>query len=188
MLQCCRFTTAQTGSSYGTECYNSKLIFTKFLNNEDLITGEKENQKIPISPTDVCDRYGEPNGKHNVRNFNHRATELQLKKQKQKLVKEEFKRQTDFDLSMFWSLKHFAILDDCDAVEPDEPLGSFGENITGQGDGRYCTSIPWKTEKWRLEKIFLMAKGRLESLLTRLKKTQEFLTAYQQKIEQLRLK
>ena len=82
MLQCCRFTTAQTGSSYETECYNSKKIFAKFLSNAKLITAEKENHKIPICPTDVCDNYREPIGKPHRRNFNHRATELQNEKTK----------------------------------------------------------------------------------------------------------
>ncbi|KZS07327.1 Uncharacterized protein APZ42_028968 [Daphnia magna] len=70
------------------------------------------------------------------------------KKKKRKIMKKELKWQTDFDLSLFWKLEHFAILEDCDVVEPENLLSSFGDKITRQEDGRYCTPIPWKTDKW----------------------------------------
>ncbi|XP_045027163.1 uncharacterized protein LOC123470676 [Daphnia magna] len=93
------------------------------------------------------------------------------KKEKRKIVKEELKRPTDFDLSIFWMLEHFAILDDCDAVEPDDTLSSFGDKITRQDDGR-CTAPQSR---------------RLESLLKRLKRTPELLSAYHKEIDQLRV-
>ncbi|XP_057381572.1 uncharacterized protein LOC130704107 [Daphnia carinata] len=172
MLQCSSFS-AQSVASYAAGCLNSNYTFT---------TLPEEKEKTP----DVKEKK-ESSSPHPTSIEEISIENSIIKKEKKKIVKEELKRQTDFDLSLFWKLEHFAILDDCDAVEPDDPLGSFGDKITRQEDGRYCTPIPWKTDKWRLEKNFLMAKGRLESLLNRLKKTPALLSAYHQEIEQLRV-
>jgi hypothetical protein len=45
-----------------------------------------------------------------------------------------------------------ANLDGADAEESDERFDSFADEITRLPDGRYCTPIPWKTDKWRLQR------------------------------------
>lgn len=90
----------------------------------------------------------------------------------------------DFDISPFWEL---VILDDFDAVEPADPLSFYGDKTTHQEDGQYCTQIPWKTDHLRLEKSFLIVKGKLERLLNRLKRTPAFLSAFQKEIAQLQV-
>ena len=43
--------------------------------------------------------------------------------------------------------ENFANLDGADAVESTERFDSFADEITRLPDGRYCTPIPWKTDK-----------------------------------------
>ncbi|KZS05519.1 Uncharacterized protein APZ42_031268 [Daphnia magna] len=175
MLQCSSFSNYQTVSSYAARCLDSEFYFTNPSEDMEVMEAGKEAEEFsPAQPR--------PMEEISSQELNNTSKN---KKEKRKIVKEELKRQTDFDLSLFWKLEHFAILDDCDAVESDDALSSFGDKITRQKDGRYCTPIPWKMDKWRLEKNFLMAKGRLESLLERLKRTPELLSAYHNEIDQL---
>jgi hypothetical protein len=59
---------------------------------------------------------------------------------------------TNSDLSLFWKLENFANLDGAEALESEDRYDSFDEKITRLPDGRYCTPIPWSTDKWRLQK------------------------------------
>jgi len=92
----------------------------------------------------------------------------------------------NFDLSLFWRLENFANLNDCDAVEKDDQFRSFCEDITRLDDGRYCTPIPWTTDRWRLEINYQMAAGRLQSMLNKLRKSPRDLANYTKEIEQLK--
>jgi hypothetical protein len=86
---------------------------------------------------------------------------------------------------LFWRLENFANLDGVDAVESDERFDSFADEITRLPDGRYCTPIPWKTDKWRLQRNLKMASCRIDRTLTRLRKNQQDLSDYDSKIQQL---
>ncbi|KAI9565063.1 Pao retrotransposon peptidase family protein [Daphnia sinensis] len=153
MLQCSSFSNCHTVSSYAAGCFHSQNYFTN--HSENMEKGKAEESSPP-----------QPRPTEEISSQEQHHTS---KKEKRKIAKEELKRQTDFDLSLFWKLEHFAILDDCDAVEPDDTLCSFGDKITRQEDGRYCTPIPWKTDKWRL------------------KRTPELLSAYHKEIDQLQV-
>ncbi len=91
----------------------------------------------------------------------------------------------NFDLSLFWRLENFANLNDCVAVEKDDQFHSFCEEITRFDDGRYCTPIPWTTDRWRLEINHQMAAGRLRGMLTKLRKSPVDLANYTKEIDQL---
>jgi hypothetical protein len=91
----------------------------------------------------------------------------------------------NFDLSLFWRLENFANLNDCVAVEKDDQFRSFCEDITRFDDGRYCTPIPWTTDRWRMEINHQMAAGRLRGMLTKLRKSPVDLANYTKEIEQL---
>ncbi len=95
-------------------------------------------------------------------------------------------KQINFDLSLFWNLENLANLNDCNVVESNDRFNSFEKDITRQSDGRYCTPIPWAIDKWRLEKNYQMASGRLQSMLNRLRKSPEDLANYTKEIEQLK--
>ncbi|XP_045023718.1 uncharacterized protein LOC116934563 [Daphnia magna] len=91
----------------------------------------------------------------------------------------------NFDMSLFWRLENFANLNDCVAVEKDDQFRSFCEEITRFEDGRYCTPIPWTTDRWRLEINHQMAAVRLRSMLHKLRKSPVDLANYTKEIEQL---
>ncbi|XP_045028551.1 uncharacterized protein LOC123471380 [Daphnia magna] len=91
----------------------------------------------------------------------------------------------NFDMSLFWRLENFANLNDCVAVEKDDQFRSFCEEITRFEDGRYCTPIPWTTDRWRLEINHQMAAVRLKSMLHKLRKSPVDLANYTKEIEQL---
>ncbi|KZS10711.1 Uncharacterized protein APZ42_024759, partial [Daphnia magna] len=119
-------------------CLDSENYFTNLYGNMENMEARKEAKECsPPQPRST--------EKISSQEFNHTSRN---KKKNRKIMKEELKRQTYFDLSLFWILEHFAILEDCDAVEPKNLLSSFGDKITRQEDGRYCTPIPWKTDKW----------------------------------------
>ncbi|XP_045034376.1 uncharacterized protein LOC123475569 [Daphnia magna] len=80
---------------------------------------------------------------------------------------------------------NFANLNDCVAVEKDDQFRSFCEEITRFEDGRYCTPIPWTTDRWRLEINHQMAAVRLRSMLHKLRKSPVDLANYTKEIEQL---
>ncbi|XP_045023784.1 uncharacterized protein LOC123468396 [Daphnia magna] len=81
--------------------------------------------------------------------------------------------------------ENFANLNDCVAVEKDDQFRSFCEEITRFEDGRYCTPIPWTTDRWRLEINHQMAAVRLRSMLHKLRKSPVDLANYTKEIEQL---
>jgi hypothetical protein len=91
----------------------------------------------------------------------------------------------NFDLSLFWRLENFANLNDCVAVEKDDQFRSFCNEITRFEDGRYCTPIPWTTDRWRLEINHQMAATRLRSMLSKLRKSPVDLANYTKEINQL---
>jgi hypothetical protein len=91
----------------------------------------------------------------------------------------------NFDMSLFWRLENFANLNDCVAVEKDDQFRSFCEEITRFEDGRYCTQIPWTTDRWRLEINHQMAAVRLRSMLHKLRKSPVDLANYTKEIDQL---
>ncbi|XP_046445140.1 uncharacterized protein LOC124194797 [Daphnia pulex] len=91
----------------------------------------------------------------------------------------------NFDLSLFWRLENFANLNDCVAVEKDDQFRSFCDEITRFEDGRYCTPIPWTTDRWRLEINHQMAATRLRSMLFKLRKSPVDLANYTKEINQL---
>jgi hypothetical protein len=95
-------------------------------------------------------------------------------------------KQINFDLSLFWNLENLANLNDCNVVESNDRFDSFDKDITRQLDGRYCTPIPWAIDKWRLEKNYQMASGRLQIMLNRLRKSPDDLANYTKEIEQLK--
>jgi hypothetical protein len=57
-----------------------------------------------------------------------------------------------FNIFLLWKFENFAYLDGTDVVEPDDRFNYFEKAITRLPEGRYCTPIPWKTDKWRLRK------------------------------------
>jgi hypothetical protein len=59
-------------------------------------------------------------------------------------------------------------LDGADAVESNSRFHAFEDEIKRLPDGRYSTPIQWTTDKWRLERNFQLAAGRLERTLVRL--------------------
>ncbi|XP_045028055.1 uncharacterized protein LOC123471158 [Daphnia magna] len=92
---------------------------------------------------------------------------------------------TNFDLSLFWRIENFANLEGAEAVESEDRFDSFDEKITRWPDGRYCTPIPWSTDKWRLQKNLPLATGRVESTISRLRKNPGDLVNYHQEIQKL---
>ncbi len=90
-----------------------------------------------------------------------------------------------FDISLFWKLENFANLEGAHAVEPNDRFDSFEEEISRLPDGRYCTPLPWTTDRWRLERNFHLTAGKLESTLARLRKTPQDLADYSNEIQQL---
>jgi hypothetical protein len=91
----------------------------------------------------------------------------------------------NFDLSLFWRLENFTNLNDCVAVEKDDQFRSFCNEITRFEDGRYCTPIPWTTDRWRLEINYQMAATRFRSMLFKLRKSPVDLANYTKEINQL---
>lgn len=69
----------------------------------------------------------------------------------------------------------------------DDPPNSFEKNHPSRRWAILLPQIPGKSDKYGLEKNFLMAKGRLESLFTRIKKIPVLLAAYHQVIKQMQL-
>ena len=108
---------------------------------------------------------------------------------KEETDKERFEKDEinaiNFDLSLFWKIENFANLDGADAVEAKDRFDSFDEKITRWPDGRYCTPIPWSTDKWRLQKNLPLAIGRVESTINRLRKNPGDLVNYHQEIQKL---
>jgi hypothetical protein len=88
-------------------------------------------------------------------------------KQDQKSMGKDELNAANFDLSLFGRLENFVNLDGADAVEPENKFGSFEDEITRLPDGRYCTPIPWTTDKWRLNRNLQSVAGRIESTLER---------------------
>ena len=70
-------------------------------------------------------------------------------------------------------------------MESTERFDSFADEITRLPDGRYCTPIPWKTDKWRLQRNLKMASCRIDSTLVRLRKNPQDLADYDKEIQQL---
>jgi hypothetical protein len=102
-----------------------------------------------------------------------------------KRFEQEEKSATNFDLSLFWKIENFANLEGADAVELENRFDFFDEKITRWPDGRYCTPIPWTTDKWRLQKNLPLATGRVESTITRLRKNPGDLVNYHEEIQKL---
>jgi hypothetical protein len=121
---------------------------------------------------------------HPFQRINETKKDGSTKKEKKRFDKDE-QRAVNFDLSLFWRLENFANLDGADAVESTERFDSFADEITRLPDGRYCTPIPWKTDKWRLQRNLKMASCRIDSTLVRLRKNLQDLADYDKEIQQL---
>ncbi len=85
-----------------------------------------------------------------------------------KMMVEDDVDNSNFDLCLFWKIENFANLDGADEVESNSRFHAFEDEIKRLPDGRYSTPIPWTTDRWRLERNFQLAAGRLESTLVRL--------------------
>ena len=122
-------------TSFTTTCSNSSRVYQK---NLDRNSGEEADTSSLLNPAETVKSFSE-------------NTDGSAKKEKKRFDKDE-QRTINFDLSLFWKLENFANLDGADAEESDKRFDSFADEITRLTDGRYCTPIPWKTDKWRLQR------------------------------------
>ena len=79
----------------------------------------------------------------------------------------------------FWNIDSIGVSNDVD----NDPVKSFKENVTFDGS-HYTVCLPWKADIGTLSDNFLLCKGRLNSLIKRLKKDPHLLEQYDKIIKE----
>ena len=94
---------------------------------------------------------------------------------------DEVEYKPDIDFSVFCSLEHMGILKE--ELMDQGFTSNYIDKITRNADGRYCTPIPWKSNKTRIEtNRSLLAEARLKSLLSKLGRNPTAMSTYHEQI------
>ena len=87
------------------------------------------------------------------------------------------------NVDKLWQLDNIGIVDKCDKSLDSKILNQFNDTIV-YSDGQYSVQFPWKIPRPNLPSNFMLAKGRLISLMKRFKNDAELFENYKKVIKE----